>query len=52
MAMTSTGNPSAITTGLREDLSDVITNISPTDTVFMSNISKTKVKGKYTEWLR
>lgn len=51
MAMTSTGNPSAITTGLREDLSDVITNISPTDTVFMSNISKTKVKGKYTEWL-
>jgi hypothetical protein len=51
MAMTSTGNPGAITTGLREDLSDVITNISPTDTVFMSNISKTKVKGKYTEWL-
>lgn len=52
MAMTSTGNPAAITTALREDLSDVITNISPVDTVFMSNISKTSVKGKYVEWLR
>jgi hypothetical protein len=51
MAMTSTSNPAGITTALREDLSDVITNISPTDTVFMSNISKTTVKGKYVEWL-
>ncbi len=51
MAMTSTSNPAGITTALREDLSDVITNISPTDTVFMSNIGKTKVAAKFHEWL-
>ena len=51
MPMTTTANPAAITTALREDLSDIITNISPTDTVFMSNIGKAPVKGIYTEWL-
>lgn len=51
MATTTTANPAGITTSLRDDLSDVITNISPTDTVFMSNIGKVKVKGKYHEWL-
>ncbi len=52
MATTTTYLPTGITTALREDLSDVITNIAPYDTVFMSNIGKEKVKGKYHEWLR
>jgi len=52
MATSTTFNPAAITAGLREDLSDVITNIAPTDTVFMSNIGKEKVKGTYHEWLQ
>jgi hypothetical protein len=30
------------TVGIREDLSDIIYNISPTDTPFMSGIGKTK----------
>jgi hypothetical protein len=30
------------TTGIREDLSDIIYNISPTDTPFLSSIGKTK----------
>ena len=51
MATSTTYAPSGITTALREDLSDVITNISPIDTPFMSNIGKTKVAGKYVEWL-
>lgn len=51
MATSTTYSPSAITAGMREDLSDIITNIAPTDTVFMSNIGKTKVKNRYTEWL-
>ena len=33
--------------GLREDLSDVIYNISPTDTPFMSTIGKTKATAVY-----
>ena len=36
--------------GLREDLSDVIYNISPTDTPFMSTIGKTKATAVYHEW--
>ena len=51
MATSTTYAPSGITTALREQLSDVITNIAPTDTPFMSNIGKKKVKGKYEEWL-
>lgn len=36
--------------GLREDLSDVIYNISPTDTPFQSNVAKVKVKAVKHEW--
>ena len=36
--------------GSREDLSDVIYNISPTDTPIMSSIGKTKATGVYHEW--
>lgn len=50
-AQETTYNPSGITVGLREDLSDIITNIAPTETVFMKNIGKTKVKATYHEWL-
>lgn len=51
MATSTTYAPAGITTALREDLSDVITNIAPTDTIFMSSISKEKIKGRYHEWL-
>ena len=36
--------------GAREDLSDVIYNISPTDTPIMSSIGKTKATGVFHEW--
>ena len=36
--------------GQREDLSDVIYNISPTDIPFMSSIGKTKATAVYHEW--
>jgi hypothetical protein len=36
--------------GMREDLSDVIYNISPTDTPFMSTIGKAKATAVYHEW--
>jgi hypothetical protein len=36
--------------GQREDLTDVIYNISPTETPFMSSISKTKATAVYHEW--
>ena len=36
--------------GQREDLSDVIYNISPTDTPMMSSIGKTKATATYHEW--
>jgi len=36
--------------GQREDLSDVIYNISPTDTPFMSSIGKTKATATFHEW--
>ena len=51
MATSTSYAPAGITTAIREDLSDVITNIAPTDTVFMSNIGKEKVKNKDHEWL-
>lgn len=35
---------------LREEVSDVITNIDPTDTVFISNIGKGKCQTTYVEW--
>lgn len=36
--------------GLREDLTDVIYDISPTETPFMSSIGKTKATATYHEW--
>ncbi|MBC8552137.1 MAG: DUF5309 domain-containing protein [Candidatus Brocadiales bacterium] len=36
--------------GVREDLSDVIYNISPTETPFMSNIGRTKATSTNHEW--
>jgi hypothetical protein len=36
--------------GQREDLSDIIYNIAPAETPFMSNIGKVKVKAKKHEW--
>ena len=47
MAISTTYAPSGITNSIREDLEDVITNIAPTDTVFMSNIGKKKVHSTY-----
>ena len=38
------------TVGIREDLSDIIYNISPTDTPFMSGIGKTKATNTKYEW--
>ena len=38
-------------TGLREDLSDVIDNIAPTDTAFLSALKKVKVKARNFDWL-
>jgi hypothetical protein len=51
MALSSTHLPAGITYAIREDLSDIITNIAPTDTVFLSNIGKEKATNKYHEWL-
>ena len=39
------------TTGIREDLSDVITNISPDDTPFLSGIGRTQATNTLHEWL-
>jgi len=36
--------------GQREDLTDVIYNISPTDTPFMSSVGKSKASAIYHEW--
>jgi len=36
--------------GIREDLSDVIYNISPTETPFLSSVAKTEAKNTYHEW--
>lgn len=36
--------------GIREDLIDVIYNISPTDTPFVSNVASGSAKGTYHEW--
>jgi hypothetical protein len=37
--------------GNREDLINIITNISPEETVFMSRIGKVSAKARYHEWL-
>lgn len=36
--------------GMREDLSDLIDNISPTDTPFFSALKKSKASGRFYEW--
>ena len=36
--------------GIREDLADVIYNISPTDTPFQSSVGRTKATAVYHEW--
>lgn len=36
--------------GNREDLSDVIYNISPTETPFLNSVGKTKATAVYHEW--
>ena len=36
--------------GIREDLIDVIYDISPTDTPFVSNVASGNAKGTYHEW--
>src|SRR3546814_15400980 len=36
--------------GMREDLSDVIDNIAPTDTPFLSALKKDKCKSRFFEW--
>lgn len=38
------------TVGIREDLADIIYNIAPTDTPFMSNVGKGSSAGTYHEW--
>lgn len=51
MATSTTYAPSGITTGLAVEVDNVIQNIAPYDTTFLSNIGKQKVKTKYFEWL-
>jgi hypothetical protein len=36
--------------GMREDLSDIIDNISPTETLFLSACKKVKAKSRKFEW--
>jgi len=36
--------------GEREDLSEIIYSISPTDTPFMSNVGKNTATGVFHEW--
>ena len=36
--------------GNREDLTDVLTNISPTETPFLSSIGRTRASGVFHEW--
>ena len=38
------------TTGIREDLADIIYNISPTDTPFMSGVGKNKATQTHHQW--
>lgn len=45
------GKNTYVAVGNREDISDVITNISPKDTPFMSMCGKSKATATYHEWL-
>ena len=38
------------TVGIREDLADIIYNISPTETPFMSGVAKTKATNTSHQW--
>ena len=38
------------TIGIREDLADIIYNISPTETPFMSGVAKTKATNTLHQW--
>ena len=38
------------TTGIREDLADIIYNISPTETPFMSGVGKNKATNTSHQW--
>jgi len=48
--MSDSFNSSYVQNGLREDLLDLITNISPTETPMLSRFGKKKADGKYHEW--
>lgn len=48
--ITNTGTRYDAYRSVREDLANVIYNISPTDTPFMSNIGKDKAKNTFSEW--
>lgn len=37
--------------GNREDLMDIVTNISPTDTYLFTNLSRDKASARYVEWM-
>lgn len=50
MALTTGGFASYAAKGNREDLTDMIYNISPTDTPFVSNIGRGKAKATFHEW--
>jgi len=50
MALTTNGYTTYDAKGIREDLSDMIYNISPTETPFVSNIGKRSVNATYFEW--
>ena len=39
-------------TGIREDLRDVIYNVSPEETPFLSTCKKTRATNTYHEWLQ
>src|SRR5574343_734518 len=46
-----TGDTYLFADGIREELSNLITDISPEETPFMSNIGRGSVKNTYIEWL-
>lgn len=50
MTLTTNGFTTYDAKGIREDLSDMIYNISPTETPFVSNIGKKSAKNTYFEW--
>lgn len=49
-APANTVNRYSVTKAVREDLSDIIYNITPEDTPFMSNIGRGKASNTYFEW--